>query len=126
MNHLIAVAVGGAIGAAGRHLVNMAALRLLGASFPWGTLAVNVVGSFAMGVLIEALALKYAASQELRLFLATGVLGGFTTFSAFSLDVALMIERKETLFAALYVALSVGLSIATLFLALHLTRAALT
>ncbi|NND49054.1 MAG: fluoride efflux transporter CrcB [Rhizobiales bacterium] len=126
MSHLLAVALGGALGAGSRHLVNMAALKYLGSSFPWGTLAVNVVGCFLMGVLVEALALKFQASQEARLFLATGILGGFTTFSAFSLDVALLVERKESLAAALYVMGSVGLSIGALFLALHLTRAALT
>lgn len=126
MNHFLAVALGGALGAGGRHLVNMAALKYLGSSFPWGTLTVNIVGCFLMGVLVEALALKFQASQEARLFLATGVLGGFTTFSAFSLDVALMVERKESLTAALYVMGSVGLSIGALFLALHLTRAVLT
>ncbi len=125
MNHLFVVALGGALGAGSRHLVNMAALKYLGSSFPWGTLTVNVVGCFLMGVLVEALALKFQASQELRLFLATGVLGGFTTFSAFSLDVALLVERKESLTAALYVMGSGGLSIGALFLALHITRAVL-
>ncbi|NND50619.1 MAG: fluoride efflux transporter CrcB [Rhizobiales bacterium] len=125
MNHLLAVALGGALGAGSRHLVNMAALKFLGSSFPWGTLTVNVAGCFLMGVLVEALALKFQASQEVRLFLATGVLGGFTTFSAFSLDVVLLVERKESLTAALYVMGSVGLSIGALFLALHLTRAVL-
>ena len=87
MMHLLYVALGGAIGAGGRHLVGLATLRLFGSSFPWGTLAVNVIGSFLIGVLIETLALKVSAPAGVRLFLATGVLGGFTTFSAFDLRV---------------------------------------
>ena len=119
------VALGGAVGAAGRHLVNLAMLRLMGPAFPWGTLTVNIVGSLLMGVLIELLALRYSASQETRLFLATGVLGGFTTFSAFSLDVAVLMERKQTMLAALYIAGSVGASIGALFFGLWLVRSAL-
>lgn len=126
MNHFVAVALGGALGAAGRHMVNLVALRYFGGGvFPLGTFTVNVIGCFAMGVLVEVLALKLSASQELRLFLATGVLGGFTTFSAFSLDVALLVERNQILLAAAYVMGSVGLSIGALFLALYLTRVAL-
>ena len=125
MKGVLIVAAGGAIGAAGRHLVGLGAMRLLGLGYPWGTLIVNIVGSFAMGLLIELLALRYAASQEVRLFLATGLLGGFTTFSAFSLDFALLLERKELLGAAVYVAASVGLSIGALFLGLMIVRAVL-
>jgi CrcB protein len=126
VNHFVAVALGGALGAAGRHMVNLLALRYFsGGVFPLGTFTVNVIGCFAMGVLVEVLALKLSASQELRLFLATGVLGGFTTFSAFSLDVALLVERNQILLAAAYVMGSVGLSIGALFLALYLTRVAL-
>ena len=122
MMHLLYVAAGGAIGAGSRHLVGLVTLRLFGPSFPWGTLAVNIVGCFLMGVLIEVLALKVSAPAGVRLFLATGVLGGFTTFSAFSLDVAILVERKQALYAGLYVAASVGLSIAALFLAMFVIR----
>ena len=112
MFHLVLVAVGGAIGAALRHLVNMGSLRLVGPGYPWGTMAINIVGAFAMGVFIELLARRFNASNELKLFVATGVLGGFTTFSAFSLDAALLWERGEGGLAALYVAASVVLTLA--------------
>ncbi|MEO1282446.1 MAG: fluoride efflux transporter CrcB [Pseudomonadota bacterium] len=117
-------ASGGAIGAGARYLVGVATLRVAGpaAAFPWATFTVNVVGSFAMGMLIELIAQRYSASQELRTFLATGVLGGFTTFSAFSLDVVTLMERKANGMAAVYVASSVALSILALFAGLHLAR----
>lgn len=113
---------GGAVGAGCRHLVGLATLRLFGTGFPIGTLTVNILGSFLMGLLIELLALKIDASANLRLFLATGMLGGFTTFSAFSLDVALLWERGQAANAALYIALSVGLSILALFAGLAVVR----
>lgn len=119
---------GGAIGAGARYLVGVVSLRMLGphAAFPWATLTVNVVGSFAMGFIIHAIAVRFGASPELRTFLATGVLGGFTTFSAFSLDVVTLIERKASGLAALYVASSVALSILALFAGLHLARQVLS
>ncbi|WP_292895747.1 MULTISPECIES: fluoride efflux transporter CrcB [unclassified Nitratireductor] len=122
MNHLLIVAAGGAIGASLRHLTGLAAMRLLGAAFPWGTLTVNLVGSFVMGVFVEWLARRAGASPELRLFMATGLLGGFTTFSAFSLDVAVLWERGEGFLAASYVLLSVCGAIAALFAGLYLVR----
>ena len=122
MLHLILVAVGGAIGASLRHLVNLASLRLAGPGFPWGTMAVNVAGCFAMGVFIELLARRFNASNELRLFIATGVLGGFTTFSAFSLDFAVLWERGAALSALAYAITSVIGSILALFLGLWLAR----
>ena len=122
MFNLVLVAIGGAIGASLRHLVNLAALRVVGAGFPWGTLAVNVVGSFAMGVFIELLARRFNASNELRLFVATGILGGFTTFSAFSLDFAVLWQRGEILPAFGYALGSVIISILALFLGLWLAR----
>ena len=122
MFHLILVAVGGAIGAALRHLVNLAALRLVGPGFPWGTMAINVAGSLAMGVFIELLARRFNASNELRLFIATGILGGFTTFSAFSLDFAVLWERGAALPALAYAIVSVAGSILALFLGLWLAR----
>lgn len=122
MNHLLIVALGGAVGASLRHLTGLAALRLMGPGFPWGTLAVNVVGSFAMGVFIELLARRLEASIELRLLIATGLLGGFTTFSAFSLDAVVLWERGETASAIGYIAASVILAIGALFAGLSLTR----
>ncbi|MDV6226890.1 fluoride efflux transporter CrcB [Nitratireductor aquimarinus] len=122
MSHLLIVAIGGAVGASLRHLTGLAAMRLLGLDFPWGTLTVNLVGSFVMGAFIEWLARRTGASPELRLFMATGLLGGFTTFSAFSLDVAVLWERGEGLVAASYVLVSVCGAIAALFAGLWLVR----
>jgi CrcB protein len=123
MYHLVLVAVGGAIGASLRHLGNFAALRLLGPGFPWGTMAINIAGSLAMGIFIEVLARRFGgASNELRLFVATGILGGFTTFSAFSLDVAVLWERGAALHALGYVLVSVVGAILALFLGLWLAR----
>ena len=123
MHHLILVALGGAIGASLRHLGNLAALRLLGPGFPWGTIAINIAGSFAMGVIIEMLARRFGgASNELRLFVATGVLGGFTTFSAFSLDVAVLWEKGAAFHALGYVLVSVVGAILALCLGLWLAR----
>lgn len=119
---LIAIAAGGAVGALGRHYVAGQAMRLLGSGFPWGTLAVNVIGSFAMGILVELFARFLSPSQELRAFLTVGLLGAFTTFSTFSLDVGLLHGRGELGLAGLYVVLSVALSIAGLFCGLWLIR----
>jgi CrcB protein len=125
MTHFFLVALGGAIGSGSRHLVNMAALRILGPNFPAGTLIVNVIGGLLMGLLAGYLALRYeGGGQGLRLFLATGILGGFTTFSAFSLDAVVLWQRGDVLIAALYVVLSVVLSIGALGLGLILMRAA--
>lgn len=106
-----------------RHLVNMASLKLMGPGFPWGTLTVNIVGSLLMGVLVEMLALKFSATSDMRLLIATGFLGGFTTFSAFSLDVVVMMERGALVVAGAYIAVSVLLSIAGLFAGMSLVRA---
>ncbi len=122
MKMLFLASAGGAIGAGARHLVNVGMGRLLGTSFPWGTLTVNIVGSFLMGLVIEYIMLRAAGSAEMRAFLATGILGGFTTFSAFSLDVSLLIGRKEQGLAVLYVAGSVGVSILMLYVGFALAR----
>ena len=119
---LLAVAAGGALGAAGRYLVASQALRLLGPGFPWGTLTVNVLGSFVMGVLIELMAQKINVSPEMRAFLTVGILGGFTTFSAYSLDVALLIEKNAFGSAALYAIGSVIFSVGALFAGLAAVR----
>lgn len=123
MAMVIWVALGGAIGAGARYLVGVQAVRMLGHGFPWGTLIVNVAGSFAMGILIALFALKIEASQEVRAFLTTGILGGFTTFSAFSLDFAILAERKAMASAGLYALGSVGVSILALFAGLWVIRA---
>lgn len=117
---LFQVAAGGAIGASARYLVNIGLGRWLGTGFPWATLTVNVVGSFLMGFLVVVLAHKDAT--RLAPFLMTGILGGFTTFSAFSLDAITLWERGQTLLAAAYVAGSFVLSLAAIAAALHLFR----
>lgn len=121
---VLMAAMGGAIGAAGRYLVGVGAMRVLGPGFPWGTLIVNIAGCLAMGILIEAIAMRYSVSNEMRTFLATGILGGFTTFSAFSLDFAVLMERKAHGLAVLYLGASVGFSLLALFAGLAIARAA--
>jgi len=117
------VALGGALGSAARYGVNVWSGRLLGSEFPWHTLFVNLLGCFAMGLLVELMALKLNVSNEVRAFLTTGILGGFTTFSAFSLDFALLVERKSYGLAGAYAAGSVVLSLAAVFAGLFLVRA---
>lgn len=124
MTSFALVFVGAGLGGVLRHGVNLAGLRWLGPGFPWSTLAVNVAGSAAMGMLAGWLVARIGAgwAQDVRLFLATGVLGGFTTFSAFSLDAWLLWQRGEPFQAAVYVAASVVLSIAALGAGLMLVR----
>jgi CrcB protein len=122
MNSYIVVFVGGGIGASLRHAVNMISARGLGTAFPWGTFIINISGSIVMGLIAGYLAFKGGASQPWRLFLMTGILGGYTTFSAFSLDAALLYERGEIASALFYVLGSVALSIAGLFAGLALVR----
>jgi len=109
------VFLGAGIGGGLRHGVNVGAARMLGYGFPFGTLIVNIAGSFLMGLLAGYFAFRPGISQHFRLFLTTGILGGFTTFSAFSLDTALLIERHAYWLAAAYVAGSVAASILALF-----------
>jgi CrcB protein len=125
MNYLI-VFVGAGIGGAMRHGINVLAARVAGLDFPYGTLAINVIGSFAMGVIAEYFALKADLPQHWRLFLTTGILGGFTTFSAFSLETAVLYERNELGAAAVYVIASVVLSVGGLFAGLAMVRALVT
>jgi len=122
MHMLVAIAVGGAVGALGRHFVNVAMGSLLGTGFPWGTVTVNIVGSFLMGVLIHMLAVSWNVSPEMRALLTVGALGAFTTFSTFSLDVVTMYERDELLLTGIYIAVSVVASIGALFVGLRLAR----
>jgi fluoride exporter len=124
MNAILLVASGGAIGSVARYLVGVAMARAFGVAFPYGTLAVNVIGGFLMGLFIELLARRFEGSPELRLFIAIGILGGFTTFSSFSLDVVVLWERGELAIALSYVLASVILSIGALFLGLWLARLA--
>ncbi len=116
------VAVGGAIGSAARYGVNVWSGRLFGSEFPWHTFLVNVVGCLVMGALVELMALKLNVGNDVRAFLATGILGGFTTFSAFSLDFALLVERKAYAAAAAYGVGSVALSLIAVFAGLYLVR----
>ncbi|MFL4992149.1 MAG: fluoride efflux transporter CrcB [Microvirga sp.] len=124
MKSYLLVFLGAGIGGALRHGVNVGCARVCGTAFPWGTLTVNILGSFIMGALAGWLAFKAGEgwSQPLRLFLTTGILGGFTTFSAFSLDAVLIWERGQNGLAATYVAASVLLSIAGLVAGLGLAR----
>lgn len=125
MNHMLLVAIGGALGSVCRYLVGLWALRQFGPNFPWGTLTVNVAGSFAIGLLAELIVRRYDASPEMRFLLITGVLGGFTTFSAFSLDVITLFERGAALAGATYVLASVAISLGAVFAGLALGRAML-
>lgn len=120
MTPILQVALGGALGASARYLTGIATIRLLGRGFPWGTLTVNILGSFLMGILVVAL--LHLNGNRFAPLLMTGLLGGFTTFSAFSLDAVTIFERGETGLAALYVGASVLLSIAALFAGLTLAR----
>ncbi len=122
MGGFLIVFLGAGLGGSLRHGANLAALRLLGPGFPYGTLFVNVAGSLAMGLLAGWFALKADPGQPWRLFLTTGVLGGFTTFSAFSLDAVSLWERGEAGVALLYVLASVALSVGALFGGLALAR----
>ena len=126
MKLLVAIAVGGAAGALGRHFVGVLAVRLMGHGFPWSTLAVNILGSLAMGVLIELMALVWSPSAEMRAFLTVGALGAFTTYSTFSLDVATLYERGALGATAAYIAASVVLSVGALFVGMRLMRVVLT
>jgi len=116
------VFLGAGIGGALRHGVNIGSARLFGYGFPYGTLIVNVVGSFLMGVLAGYFAFRPGLAQHARLFLTTGILGGFTTFSAFSLDTALLVERHAYGLAAGYAVGSVAASVSALFFGLALFR----
>ena len=122
---LLAVALGGAFGAVARHLSTEWFARSFGTGFPFGTLFVNVAGSFAMAVIIEVLATRLSPNLELRAFLAVGLLGSFTTFSSFSLDVAALYQRGDLLAAGGYIAASVTTSLLALFSGLWITRAVL-
>jgi CrcB protein len=123
MQTLVLIGLGGAFGAICRYLLGIQAFRAFGPGFPYGTFAANVMGGLLMGVLVGVLALRGGGDQERwRLLLGVGVLGGFTTFSSFSLEVGLMIERRTYGLAAAYSLASVALSIAALFVGLFVMR----
>lgn len=122
MTGIFSIAFGGAIGAVLRHLAGLAALRAFGPSFPWGTMAVNILGSFVMGVLVAVFAHVWQPSADMKAFLTVGLLGGFTTFSAFSLDAVMLWERGDVAGAAAYVGGSVVLSVLALMAGLFLIR----
>jgi CrcB protein len=123
MKMLVAVAVGGAFGSIARHLLAARIMAWLGAGFPWGIFIVNVLGGLIMGALVEMMALRWSLSPEWRAFLTVGVLGGFTTFSSFSLDTVLLMQKGDFGLAAVYVVGSVALSVGALFVAMMLVRA---
>ncbi len=120
---LLSVALGGALGASARYLTNVGVMRLAGPGFPYGTVIANVLGSFLMGVLVVALARR--GHNDLAPFLMTGLLGGYTTFSAFSLDTLTLFERGEIGLAGLYVGASVFFSLAAIVLGVLIARAVL-
>ena len=119
---LLAIAIGGAAGSLARHYLSSGIYNVTGSAFPYGILIVNVLGGLIMGVVVELGALKLNYSLEMRAFLTTGILGGFTTFSTFSLDAALLIERGDWLGAVTYMVGSVLLSLGALFAGLWLVR----
>ena len=122
MKTVLAIAAGGALGAVARYYVNIGTGVLLGTAFPWGTLVVSLIGCFAMGVLLELMAITWSPSAELRAFLTVGILGALTTFSAFSLDVALLHGRGEMLLGGIYILASVAASLGGVFGGMSLIR----
>lgn len=122
MQSTLLVMAGGAIGAAARYQLGRLTTHLMGPGYPWGTLAANLLGGFAMGLLVGILARFVDGGEQLRLFIAVGVLGGFTTFSSFSLEVMLMIERGQAATAFSYIAASVVGAVGMLALGLWAVR----
>jgi CrcB protein len=125
MKMLLAVALGGAFGSVARYVLAARIAAWLGSGFPWGIFGVNVLGGFVMGALVEVMALRWSLSPEWRAFLTVGILGGFTTFSSFSLDTVLLMQRGDYMLAGLYVVGSVALSVGALFGAMMLVRTVL-
>jgi CrcB protein len=125
MNMILAIAAGGAIGAVARYIAAAQIGHWLGTGFPWGILLVNIVGSFLMGILVESMTLAWSPSAELRALLVVGVLGAFTTFSTFALDIVTVLERGQIFLAALYIGASVGLAVLALLGGMGLMRTVL-
>jgi CrcB protein len=117
------IALGGALGATLRHFMNVWIARTAGGEFPWHTMVINISGSFVMGLLISLMALRWNVGNELRAFLTTGILGGYTTFSAFSLDFAVLVERKAYTLAGAYALGSVVISLMAIFVGMAIARA---
>ncbi|WP_026173179.1 fluoride efflux transporter CrcB [Martelella mediterranea] len=122
MQHALIVAAGGALGSVGRHFIGVLATRMGAITFPWGTLAVNIIGSLLIGLLVEAVARVLNESAEARMFIVIGFLGGFTTFSSFSLDAMNMIERGDVLPAIAYVIGSVAIGLGAVWAGLAIGR----
>ena len=120
---ILAVAAGGALGSVARYLVGIWSGRLFGLDFPWGTLIINVTGSFLIGVFVALFAIKWDLPQAVRVFLTVGICGGYTTFSSFSLDAWYLVERGQSGAMLAYAGASVVLSIGALIAALHIVRA---
>ncbi|WP_425104271.1 fluoride efflux transporter CrcB [Ancylobacter sp.] len=125
MQGILLIFIGAGIGGVLRNAVGMTAMRLFGMGFPYGTLAINVAGSFAIGLVAGWLTFLASGgwTMHARAFIITGILGGFTTFSTFSLDTALLVQRGEIGLAALYVAGSVALALVGVFVGLAIMRA---
>ncbi|WP_284777549.1 fluoride efflux transporter CrcB [Agrobacterium sp. lyk4-40-TYG-31] len=123
MLNIALVAVGGAIGSVARYLVGVWGVKLAGPNFPWGTITVNVVGAFFIGLMVEMIARRFDASSEVRVFIVTGILGGFTTWSSFTLDAVVLFERGDLGLAAVYLLASLVVSFAAIFAGLALGRA---
>jgi CrcB protein len=123
MREILLVAVGGAFGSVLRYYVGVWSVRIAGTGFPWGTLTVNLVGSFLIGIVVELIVRKFGGSPALRLFLMTGIIGGFTTFSTFALDTVALMERGQLAVAMIYVLTSVLVSLGAVFAGLSLIRA---
>ena len=126
MKTLIAIAVGGAVGALARHWVVQGVGLMSGHGLPWGIVSVNLIGSFLLGCLVEAGALAWSMPQEMRALLMVGMLGGFTTFSTFALDVVLLMQRGQTMTAAGYIMISVIGAVAALYGGMAVMRAVLS
>lgn len=123
MLNIALVAIGGAIGSVARYLVGVWGLKLGGPNFPWGTITVNIVGAFLIGLMVEMVARRFDASAELRVFIVTGIIGGFTTWSSFTLDAVVLFERGSIGLSAVYLFASLFVSFAAIFAGLALGRA---
>ncbi len=120
------VSLGGAIGSMLRYGTGVLSIKLLGINFPWGTLTVNILGSFCIGIVFALLSHTQNLSEDIKLFAMVGILGGFTTFSAFSLDTISLFERGQYLYASLYIASSVILSLLATLAGIMLIKASLS
>jgi CrcB protein len=123
LNLIVAVAAGGAFGSVARYLVGIGSGKLFGLNFPWGTLIINVTGSFLIGLFIGLFATRWDLPQAMRVFLTVGICGGYTTFSTFSMDTFYLMERGEAMAASAYLLGSVILSVGALVTAIHVVRA---